>query len=271
MQGLVAPMNASLPPKCWIEVTHGLFNETMTDVLDKLDAQAASLAPAFAMVDPFGVSGTPMSVIARILQNPQSEVYISFMYEAINRFKETPEFESHLDELFGTQGWREGIDIADADERKRFFYQLYEDQVRRAGAEQVIHFELYEGARLVYAIFFCTHHELGSDRMKQAIWRVAPWGDFAFRPGPASQMQLDLSRPDLGPLQEMIVDQFQGQGWTPIEEILRYVMSDQTPYHSSHLKKGALVPLETDQRIEVDESTRNRKHTYPDGTVLRVP
>lgn len=270
LEALVGPMRASLPPNCWIEVTHGLFDETMTDVLDEVDAQAASLAPAFVMVDPFGVSETPMSVIERILQNQQSEVYISFMYDWINRFKETPEFEPHLDELFGTEQWREGIDIEDPELRKLFFYQLYEEQVRLAGANQVIHFELYEGARLVYAIFFGSHHELGSDRMKQSIWRVAPWGDFAFRPGPASQMKLDLSKPDLKPLQNAIADQFQGRRWITIEEVMKFVMSDRTPFHSNQVKKGALIPLEVDKRLEVRESTRKRKRTYPDGTILRI-
>lgn len=270
LKALVDPMRASLPPKCWIEVIHGLFDETMTDVLDKVDAQAASLAPAFVMVDPFGVSGTPMSVIERILQNPKSEVYISFMYEWINRFKETPEFEPHLDELFGTEQWRDGFDIEDPERQKLFFYQLYEEQVRLAGAEQVIHFELYEGARLVYAIFFGTHHKLGSDRMKQSIWRIAPWGDFAFRPGPAGQMKLDLSKPDLKPLQNVIADQFQGRGWITIEEVMEFVMSDRTPFHSGQVKKGALIPLEIDNRLEVRESSRKIKRTYPDGTILRI-
>ena len=58
------------------------------------------LAPAFVMVDPFGVAGTPMEVFNRLFQNPKCEVYVSFMYEAINRFRGRPEFESHLAFLF---------------------------------------------------------------------------------------------------------------------------------------------------------------------------
>jgi len=52
----------------------GRFDETMTETLDRLDAQAKRLAPAFVMIDPFGVSGTPMAVVRRILSNPQAEV-----------------------------------------------------------------------------------------------------------------------------------------------------------------------------------------------------
>ena len=43
------------------------------------------------------------------------------MYEAINRFKGTNEFERPLDRLFGTKDWRDGIGIRDPQERKDFF------------------------------------------------------------------------------------------------------------------------------------------------------
>ena len=62
----------------------------------------------FVMIDPFGVSETPMTTIGRILQNPKSEVFISFMYEWINRFKDHPNFAKHLDDLFGCPDWRQG-------------------------------------------------------------------------------------------------------------------------------------------------------------------
>ena len=65
----------------------GTFTNELTNALDAIDLQNRTLAPAFVMVDPFGVSDTPMSLIRRILENPKSEVYISFMYEYINRFK----------------------------------------------------------------------------------------------------------------------------------------------------------------------------------------
>ena len=58
------------------------------------------------MIDPFGVWGTPM-IIKRLLQYPRCEIYFSLMYEYLNRFKGTPEFEPHLDELFGCRDWRD--------------------------------------------------------------------------------------------------------------------------------------------------------------------
>jgi hypothetical protein len=164
-----------------VEVIHGTFDESMTSTLEYLEEQKKRLAPAFVMVDPFGVKGTPMSVIRGILQNRRCEVYVSFMYEAINRWKKAPQFEEHLDALFGCQEWRDGRDIGDSSERKKFFYDLFEKQLRDAGAKHVIRFELYEENRFVYAIFFAAQELTGADRMKAAIWNADPSGDFRFR------------------------------------------------------------------------------------------
>lgn len=98
----------------------------MSRALDHLSTKQKQLAPCLVMVDPFGVSGTPMSVIERILRNPRSEVYVSFMYESINRFRKDPTFARRLDELFGSEDWRKGVDIEDGKQRKTFFYSLYE-------------------------------------------------------------------------------------------------------------------------------------------------
>lgn len=258
-----------MPSNCKARVVNSAFDQKLTQVLDQLDAQANTIAPCFVMVDPFGVSDTPMDVIVRILSNPRSEVYVSFMYESINRFKETPEFEQHLDRLFGTPSWRDGIVIPDQDKRKEFFYDLYEGQLRRAGAGQVVHFELYEGQRLVYAIFFGTHSLKGCDKMKEAIWKVAPFGDFAFRGSRSRQLTLDLQNADFEPLKAALREEFRGEGLVTIDQVADFVASDKTDYYTSQMRKNALVPMEDAGSIEVDPGTRKRKRSYPDGTLLR--
>jgi hypothetical protein len=190
------------------------------------------------------------------------------MYESMNRFKRTTEFEEHLDRLFGTPKWREGIDI-DPEDRKDFFYGLYKNQLRAAGARHVVHFELYEGNRLVYAIFFGTQHWVGADRMKQAIWKIAPFGDFSFRGSHSNQLALNIDSPDYGPLREQLKSAFKGRGWIRIEDIEEFVGSDRTDYHSGQLRRGALIPMEDLEEIEIDEKTRKKKRSYPDGTRIR--
>jgi len=271
LKGLVSTLNPPLPSNCKATIHISAFDHTLTQVLDQLDSQAKRLAPCFVMVDPFGVSDTPMDVIGRILQNPKSEVYVSLMYEPINRFKKTPEFERHLDSLFGTVLWRKGIEIADAEKRKEFFYDLYERQLRDAGAKYVVHFEMYEGQRLVYAIFFGTHSLKGCDKMKEAIWKVAPFGDFAFRGSRSGQLGLDLLTSDFEPLKALLIREFRGKGWVTIEQIASFVASDKTDYHTAQLKAKALVPMEDAKtgEIHIDETTRKKRRTYPAGTKVR--
>ena len=77
LKQVLGGLNGQLPLNCNYEVINSTFDETLTDVLDSIEEQRSNLAPAFVMIDPFGVSGTPMATIGRILSNPQSEVYVS--------------------------------------------------------------------------------------------------------------------------------------------------------------------------------------------------
>ncbi len=90
LQHVLSGLNNELPTNCNYEVINSTFDETLTEALDSIDQQNVRLAPAFVMIDPFGVSETPMRVIERILENSRSEVYVSFMYRDINRFRSTP-------------------------------------------------------------------------------------------------------------------------------------------------------------------------------------
>ena len=262
-------LDDQLPPNCRYEVINSTFDETLTDVLDTIEEQRTNLAPAFIMIDPFGVSGTPMRVIGRILDNPKSEVYISFMYREMNRFKEHPSFEKPLDELFGCTTWRKGLDLKDGKERKDFFYDLYRRQLKANGAQYVVRFELYEGEQLVYTIFFGTKNLEGCDKMKQAIWKVAPFGDFKFRSSQLSQLILGSDFVDFTLLEKALHEEFGSKGWQKIEDVEAFVKSDATDFHSGHLKKKTLKPMESNGKIEVKAGTRSRSGTYPKGTVLR--
>ena len=241
----------------------------MSSALDELEEQKSSMAPAFVMIDPFGVSDTPMNVISRILSAPKCEVYISFMYSYIDRFRKTPEFGPHLDKLFGCKDWRDGNDLPSG-ERKDFFYSLYRQQLKCAGANQVIDFELYKGNSLIYAIFFATQSLKGCDEMKKAIWKIIPGGNYKFkgRNAEAGQLSLEL-QPNFQPLQDLLASIYKPKGWVQVDEIENFLKTDETIYHSGHLKSYALKPMELNDLLEVKESTRRLKRTYPTGTVLR--
>jgi hypothetical protein len=233
-----------------------------------LDEKKSMLAPAFVMIDPFGVSGTPMSVVRRLLKNPRREIYFSLMYESLNRFKATPEFEQHLDELFGCRDWRDLIEIEDPEKRRAALYDLYEEQLRDAGAKQVIHFDVFDRNRLKYSVFFASQHEVGADRIKAAIWKVAPGGDFAFRGSRTPELTL-VAEPDFESLKEQLRAKFGDRKWHDISEIISFVKSDRTDYHSGQVKRKTLVSMEAVGQVEVDPATRRNERTFPDGCHLK--
>ncbi len=259
-----------MPDNCNYQVINSTFDETLTEALNHIDEQKQHLAPSFVMIDPFGVSDTPMKTIGRILSNPKSEVYVSFMSRDINRFREHPNFEHHLDDLFGCRKWRQGINLPDGKDRISFFYDLYKSQLKAEGAKYVLHFELYEGNELVYAIFFGTGHLEGCDKMKQAIWKVAPFGDYRFRGSKLDQLiLLSDEMSDFTILERTLRDEFRSKGWVKIEDVINFVKSGATEFHSGHLKDKTLKPMEEKGEIEVKSETRKRKGSYTDGTILR--
>ena len=71
--GVLEDFRANIPTNCRYHVSNSTFDDTLTGLLDSLEEQKALLAPSFVMIDPFGVSGTPMRTIQRILSNPKSE------------------------------------------------------------------------------------------------------------------------------------------------------------------------------------------------------
>ena len=71
LEEVLEGLKDKLPSNCNYEVINSTFDEALTSVLDNIDQQNASLAPAFVMIDPFGVSETPMRVIERIIGEPQ--------------------------------------------------------------------------------------------------------------------------------------------------------------------------------------------------------
>ena len=62
------------------------FEQAIGGLLNTLRQNSRTLPPTFAFVDPFGWGGVPFSTVSRILSYPSCEVFVTFMYEEVNRF-----------------------------------------------------------------------------------------------------------------------------------------------------------------------------------------
>lgn len=255
-----------LPSHTSYNVWQGTFQDHMNDLLDYIDKQSAELAPAFVMIDPFGVKGSPMKLIERILRNDKCECMISFMYEPIRRFRQHPGFKLNLDELYGTEEWQRSDEMNDEEARKLYLHDLYKTQLKAHGAEHVVSFELWNRSKYVYTIYFASGSLKGCDLMKQSIWKVDPTG--GYKPRWYTGRQQMLFDTSTEPLVEQLRDRF-GHRPTPIEDIEAFVMSDETIYHKGHLRRKTLGPLEKEGRISVSRPLGARGFTNGKGIKVR--
>jgi three-Cys-motif partner protein len=156
-------VNAKYPPAITNKVRfyHGKFDDTMTAVLDALDQQGQRMAPAFAFVDPFGFSDTPISTLGRIMRQDKCEILINFMHGFVQRFINNPDpaVARHYDDLFGTTAWRGLATTAlPSKERERRIHDLYEAQLQHSGARYVRSFRLRNKFNQTeYFLFFATN------------------------------------------------------------------------------------------------------------------
>jgi three-Cys-motif partner protein len=270
LRKMIDEIAPSLPSNFKHEVVNGTFNDEMSSVLNYLDEQKKRLAPSLVFVDPFGFSHTPFNTIARILQNRRSEVLITFMYEEINRFLAHPDQPQNYDALFGTDDWRKATAIKDPEERRRFIHDLYLGQLKKL-ARFVRSFEmLNKGNRTDYFLFFATNEILGLEKMKEAMWKVAPGGDYQFSDYTDSRgvMSLFGENPDFARLGAMLLERFR-QVEIGIEAIEEFVVAE-TPFLQTHIKRSTLAPMEEGKQVAVlNPKPGRRRGTFPPGTVIR--
>jgi three-Cys-motif partner protein len=259
-----------LPTKVQVEAVDQSFGDAIDAVLDQLRAQKAALAPTFAFVDPFGIKGIEMRQIAELLSFPRGELLVNLATQSMGRFTNAPEFEQHMDALFGTDEWRAASDLT-APERRTFFRDLYTRQLHDlCGFEHTLDFEMIgSGGQHSYFLIYATRHPKGLEVMKDAMWGMDPTGGYQFSSRAAGQQVLFTGDAlDTGPLRAALLTKFAGHT-VSIEELERFVVCE-TPYKKTHLKKLTLKLMEDDGLLG-PVTGRTREGTYPSGTRISFP
>ena len=248
----------------------GTFKEHMGQVLDSLGEK--HMAPAFVMVDPFGVKGLPLDLLQRLASFPKTELLVTFMYEPISRFLEQPAFESNLDDLFGVPDWRAAARL-DPVGKREFLSDLYARQLRSIGMEYVRLFEMKDaGNRTEYFLAFATHHREGLRVMKDAMWNVDQAGGIVFSDFTApSQEQATLfeAQPDHTQLETLMVNRFAGHADVPVSEIDDFVLVE-TAFRETH-GKDVLRAAEKNRLVVVKRPDGRRKNYWGTGTRVTFP
>lgn len=229
-----------------VNVLYGEFAGKVTSTLRSIARHQndGGAVPSFFLIDPFGIKGVPFSALRGLLALDKSECLFTLMWDAILRFSEDNP-EEYMLELFEDSGWR-GLS---GDNLKEYVYSRFEQQLRDAGAKYVLVFHLWKAGRHIYSLFFATKGIKGCDVMKQAIWKVDPTGSYTFRGAKPGQSRLALTFDHTG-LRDDLRAEF-GFDWVSVEQAEEFVQGDRTRFHSGHLRKETLHPLERYGIIDV--------------------
>ena len=178
------------------------------------------------------------------------------------------EIRAHITEAFGTE---EAIEIAvGGGNRAEALKNLYHRQLRQA-AKFVRYFEMRDqDNRVIYYLFFATNNALGHLKMKEAMWKVDPRGDFKFSDATNPDQTLLFSSQSSAPLADDIAAKFRGKGELRVEQVESYVHDD-TAYVRKHMTE-ALHQLETGGKLKVAEAkadgTKRRAKSFPKDVLV---
>ena len=260
-----------------VEPIHGTFEDEFGGALDRFDAQGERLAPAFVMIDPFGWTGFPMSLVERIGAHDRSEVLVTFMYEHMNRFWEHPEQNENFGALFGTTHWREFLGAEGSAVKRDLVIDLYRGQLQRAGFKYTYPFEMRNSRNaVVYFLIHGTKSLVGLDRMKKVMWKADPTGQFQFSDWADSRGGRQLSilggTADPDDLERRLVERFGGEGWVDVNGAMLEFLLTQTRYHGNHYRRPVLGRMQREGRLRDANvrrpSGRNRNY-WGEGTKVR--
>ena len=125
--------------------------------------------------------------------------------------------------------------------------------------------------RLVYYLFFASNNPLGHLKMKEAMWKVDPLGEFSFSDSTdPNQTLLFALEPSMDPLATAMTTKFRTAGQVPVKRVETYVQ-DETAYLRKHMGE-ALQKLETNSKVKVAENKtdgkKRRARSFPNEALV---
>ena len=239
------------------------FANVVREIFEHLEEKKGILVPSFFFIDPFGFSGVPFEVITKILSNPKTEVFFTFMIRDIARFIEHPQLKEAFTDLFGTDEWKTVIRLPD---REKALIELYRKQLHEAaGTKYSLHFRVSESDKLktLYYLIHATNNFKGHSIMKQVMFNQSVDGSFAFLgpkdlTGRCQTKLFDIH--DIAQLKGLLPKRFKGETLTyeEIQEKICFPWYSEPPYVDKHYRE-ALKELEKESRIKVERVTSKEK------------
>lgn len=243
------------------------------------------LVPSFFFVDPFGFSGIPFHIITKILSNPRTEVFFTFMARDIARFIQLPELEDTFNSLFGTDKWKAILASLQGWEREITLINLYREQLHEvANVKYSWPFRVCTSERMqtLYYLLHVTNNVKGHSIMKDIMFNQSVDGNFAYL-GPkdiAARFQMKLF--DINSIEELkklLLERFKGRtiAYDRIQEEICIPWYSEPPYINTHYNQ-ALKKLENEGKININRITSktsrglsgNDEITFPQSNPIAI-
>lgn len=243
-------------------IVYSTFIRNMKARLDIMERHQEATYQTFAFIDPFGFKDIPMSITARMTRVMNCDIFITLMYEELNRFLSKPDkaLQRHFTELFGTEQWRD-IDLDG--NREQQICHLYRSQLQTLGNIQyVTMFRLQNQKNATdYFLVFGTNRRENLEMMKDAFWEIDPIGGWTYSAYHQAKNIYNLRLFEPEPDYTLLIKQLQGQfsGRTiSIAELDEYIMAE-TSFRTTGDKEHVLADLERFSRITVISSNTLRR------------
>jgi three-Cys-motif partner protein len=143
----------------------------------------------FVLLDSYGGPDIPFALLRELARYCSAEVMVTFVPSFLIRFASNDNnHRAQGDEAaFGSTAWQ-GVFKQPKSEKFSFLRDQYRDTLKRAEFSHTLYFEMVdEGGRVLYLIFG-TSHTKGIEKMKDAMWKVAPEVGVRYR-DPKDEMQ----------------------------------------------------------------------------------
>ncbi len=235
------------------------FTNVIEGIFNYLENKKNILAPSFFFVDPFGFSGIPFDIVRRILQNPSTEVFFTFMVRDISRFIKKPRLRDTFTKLFGTEEWKVLLQLPG---REKALIELYRKQLHEvARVKYSLCFRVSESDKLktLYYLIHSTNNFKGHSIMKSIMFNQSAQGSFAYL-GPKDISERTQTRLfdilNIEQLKKYLLEKFKDVTLTydGIQKEVCIPWYSEPPYIDKHYRQ-ALKELEKEHKIKVERVT----------------
>lgn len=247
-----------------IDFITGDFDKNINILLDKVE----NLAPTFFLIDPFGYSQIKSKTLKRIMQHKHSEILLTFMYNAIQRWLDYPCLESHFTDLFGSNEWKNYIDERTI-EKEQALVNLFRFHCKEfSNFVYPYRLSFPDKNMPFYYLFHLCNHRRGCILMKNSFAKFNS-GDLEYKGKTHGQLSLNLFADDeKRDWEEYFLVNFLNFE-IPYGELLNLII-DLVPNTEGEIRK-VLQSFECEGKIKIDAKARKRRCGIIESDIIIFP